>query len=77
MDSDAEKAAQRAALSYRVLLWDNKKERVERLLAVAASASIGYAAFYAATREFPDRHIVLMNEGRTITTWKSGPASTA
>jgi hypothetical protein len=49
-------------LPYAVELWDNTKTTIELILAVTSSASIGYAAFYAALREFPDRYITLRNK---------------
>ena len=36
-------------LPYRVELWDEEKKAVEQILAVTANATIGYAAYYAAT----------------------------
>jgi hypothetical protein len=56
-------------LPYRVELWDDAAEVVEQLIAVAANASIGYAAFYAAAREFPDRSITLRVAGRILSRW--------
>ena len=50
-------------------MWDDTKTRVEQVLAVTASASIGYAAFYAATREFPQQYITLRHKDRVITRW--------
>jgi hypothetical protein len=35
-----------------VELWDDQKQSVEQVLAVANSAAIAYAAFYAAAREY-------------------------
>jgi len=45
---------------------------VEQIVAVTANASIGYAAYYAATREFPDRHITLRHKNSVVARW-SGP----
>jgi hypothetical protein len=42
------------------------------VVAVTASASIGYAAYYAATREYPDRHITLRHKNSVVARW-SGP----
>src|SRR5579872_3660426 len=44
-------------LPYRVELWTEDKGSVEQVLAVTASGSIGFAAYYAATREYPSRYI--------------------
>jgi hypothetical protein len=42
------------------------------MLAVTASGSIGYAAFYGATRELPDRYITLRHKTSIISRW-NGP----
>ncbi|WP_425450093.1 hypothetical protein [Virgifigura deserti] len=59
-------------LPYKVELWDDKKQRVEQVLAVTANGSIGYAAFYAATREYPDRYVMLRHRNTTVARW-NGP----
>jgi hypothetical protein len=41
-------------------------------LAVTASGGIGYAAFYAATRELPQRYITLRHKQRIVSRW-NGP----
>jgi hypothetical protein len=53
-------------------LWNAAKTAVEQVLAVTASGSIGYAAFYGATREFPDRYITLRHKTSIISRW-NGP----
>jgi hypothetical protein len=58
-------------LPYKVELWDPAKSGVEQLLAVTASASIGYGAYYAATREFPDRYITLRHKGTVVSRWNA------
>jgi hypothetical protein len=60
---------EREDLPYKVELWDAAKAGVERVLAVTASASIGFAAFYGATREFPDRYITLRHKSSIISQW--------
>jgi hypothetical protein len=60
-------------LSYKVELWDPRKATVELVLAATASGSIGFAAYHAATREFPDRYIVLRHRDAVIARW-NGPA---
>ncbi|HZU90754.1 MAG TPA: hypothetical protein VE993_16010 [Stellaceae bacterium] len=60
---------EREDLPYKVELWDVAKAGVERVLAVTASASIGFAAFYGATREFPDRYITLRHKNSIISRW--------
>jgi hypothetical protein len=59
-------------LPYRVELWDLGKTRVEQVLAITASGSIGYAAFYAATRELPERYITLRHKNAVVSRW-NGP----
>lgn len=56
-------------LPYRVELWQQDRHGVEIVLAVTASASIGYAAFYAASREYPERLVSLRHKGRFISRW--------
>ena len=59
-------------LPYKVELWDAQGASVEVVLAVTASASIGYAAFFAATREHPDRHITLRHKNSIVSRWAGG-----
>jgi hypothetical protein len=59
-------------LPYRVELWDETKSDVEHVVAVTASASIGYAAYYAATREYPGRYITLRHKSQVLSRW-NGP----
>lgn len=53
-------------LPYKVELWDLDKKAVEQVLAVTASGSIGYAAYYAAAREYPDRYVTLKHKNRIV-----------
>jgi hypothetical protein len=63
---------ERDDLPYKVEIWDEDKAGVEQVIAVTASASIGYAAFYAAAKEFPLRYITLRFKNRVVTRW-NGP----
>jgi hypothetical protein len=63
---------ERDDLPYKVELWDAAKASVEQVLAVTASGSIGFAAYYAATREFPDRYVTLRHKNSIISRW-NGP----
>jgi hypothetical protein len=63
---------ERDDLPYKVEIWDEEKAGVEQVIAVTASASIGYAAFYAAAKEFPMRYITLRFKNRVVTRW-NGP----
>jgi hypothetical protein len=56
-------------LPYKVELWNDARTAVETVLAVTANGSIGYAAYYAATREHPDRYITLRHKNRIVSRW--------
>jgi len=58
-------------LPYTVEIWDETKHGVESVVAVTASSSIGYAAYYAATREYPDRYITLRFKGDVLIRWNA------
>lgn len=58
-------------LPYRVEVWDAAGEFVEQVVAVSLSPAIGYAAYYAATREYPDRSITLRHKAQVISRWVS------
>jgi hypothetical protein len=60
---------EREDLPYKVELWDESRSHVEQVLAVTANGSIGYAAYYAATREHPDRYITLRHKTRIVSRW--------
>jgi len=64
--------AGREDLPYKVELWDEAKASVEQVLAVTANGSIGYAAYYAATREYPNRYITLRHKSGIVSRW-NGP----
>ena len=61
--------SEREDLPYRVELWDEAHASVEAVLAVTASGSIGYAAYYAATREYPHRYITLRHMTSMLSRW--------
>lgn len=62
----------REDLPYKVELWNEAGAAVQQVIAVTANASIGYAAYYAATREYPDRHITLRHKNSIVARWR-GP----
>jgi hypothetical protein len=64
--------ADREDLPYKVEIWNDTGASVEQVVAVTANAGIGYAAYYAATREYPDRHITLRHKNSVVARW-SGP----
>jgi hypothetical protein len=59
--------------AYKVELWNEQRQAVEQVLAVATSAAIAHAAFYAAAREFGDRYVTLKHKGAIINRW-NGPS---
>ncbi|HZQ00886.1 MAG TPA: hypothetical protein VFB13_15200 [Reyranella sp.] len=59
-------------LPYHVELWDPQRRSIEQVLAVSSNGSIGYAAYYAATREYPGRYITLRHKNSIISRW-NGP----
>ena len=60
-------------LAYKVELWDAQGEVIKLVLAVTSSASIGYAAYYAATREFPEAVITLRHKNIVMSKWGGKP----
>lgn len=56
-------------LPYKVEVWDETGKFVEQVVAVSVSPAIGYAAFYAATREYPGRAITLRHRASVISRW--------
>jgi hypothetical protein len=60
-------------LPYRIELWDTDKKAIEQILAITASGSIGYAAYHAATVEYPDRYIVLRHRDAILSRF-NGPS---
>jgi hypothetical protein len=60
---------EREDLPYRVEVWDETARYVEHVVAVSANPSIGYAAYYAAAREFPGRDITLRHKDRILSRW--------
>ncbi len=73
LPSGGPSTAGREDLPYKVEVWDANQEWVEQVLAVTASASIGYAAYFAATREFPNRVITLRHKNSVISRWNGPP----
>jgi hypothetical protein len=60
---------EREDLAYQIELWDETGNIIEQVVAMTASASIGYAAYYAATREYPQRCITLKHKNSTLSRW--------
>jgi hypothetical protein len=53
-------------LPYKVELWNESRTSVEQVLAVTANSSIGYAAYYAAVREYPERYVTLRHKNNIV-----------
>lgn len=66
-------ASENEDLAYKVEVWDAAGDFVEQVLAVTSSPSIGYAAYYAATREFPDAVITLRHRQSVMSRWSGKP----
>jgi hypothetical protein len=60
-------------LPYKVEVWDAAGKYVEQVVAVSISPAIGYAAYYAASREYAGRSITLRHRGRVISRWTGQP----
>jgi len=56
-------------LPYKVEVWDESGAFVERVVAVSVSPAIGYAAYYAAVREYPGRAVTLRHKSNVISRW--------
>ena len=56
-------------LAYRVEVWDETEEFVEQVVAVSSTPAIGYAAYYAAAREYPGRCVTLRHRKAIISRW--------
>jgi hypothetical protein len=70
-DGAARGTAPHDDLPYKVELWNAERTSVEQVLAVTAHSSIGYAAYHAATREYPDRYVTLSHRNRVLSRWNS------
>lgn len=70
-DGAARDTAPRDDLPYKVELWNEARTSVEQVLAVTAHSSIGYAAYHAATREYPERYVTLSHRNRVLSRWNA------
>lgn len=52
-------------------VWDEHGEAPELLVSVSISASLAYAAYYAAAREFFGRDITISHKGMTLAHWRT------
>jgi hypothetical protein len=60
-------------LAYRVEVWDDAGLAAEQLVAVTSTASLGYAVFYAAAREYAGRDLTLSHKGAVLSRWHAKP----
>jgi hypothetical protein len=63
--------APRDDLPFRIELWNEDRTAVERILATTVNSSIGYAAYHADTREYPDRYVTLRHRNRILARWNA------
>ena len=56
-------------LPYKVEVWDAGGQFVEQVVAVSANPAIGFAAYYAAAREYPGRDVTLRYKDRVLSRW--------
>ncbi|HEY9219687.1 MAG TPA: hypothetical protein VIO94_16685 [Phenylobacterium sp.] len=56
-------------MPYKVEVWDETGRVVEQVVAVSSSPAIGYAAYFAATREYPGRQITLRHKASIMSRW--------
>jgi hypothetical protein len=59
-------------LPFTIELWDNARQNVEMVLAIAAHGTIAYAAFYSAARQYPHRYITLRHNDKILSRWSGG-----
>jgi hypothetical protein len=71
-DLSRRRTGERDELGFVVELWDEDGRAVEQVLAVTVNSSIGFAAYYAATREHPARYLTLRHKQAIISRW-NGP----
>jgi hypothetical protein len=53
-------------LSFRVDIWDETWSKVEETVAMTSNGTIGYAAYWESTRQFPGRNIALSYKGQIL-----------
>ena len=55
-----------ADLSFRVEIWNESWSKVEETVAMTSNGTIGYAAYWESTRQFPGRNIALIHKGQIL-----------
>ena len=61
--------AEHEGLPYTVEMLNRSGAFVDQVLAATKSASIGFAAYYAAIKEYPDRTITLRHKNSVVARW--------
>jgi hypothetical protein len=56
-------------LPYRVEVWDDAGGSVEHVVALLRNRSVGWAAFYAATEQYPDRVVIYRDQFSELARW--------
>ena len=56
-------------LAYKVEVWSEDRTAVDQVVAMTANASIGYAAYYEATKEYPHHYVTLRHKTRIVARW--------
>jgi hypothetical protein len=64
--------AARDELPFTIELWDEARQNVETVLAIAAHGTIAYAAFYSAARQYPHRYLTLRHNNKILSRWSGG-----
>lgn len=59
----------REDLPFKIELWDRSETILLRVLAVASSAAIGYAMYYAAIEHYSDATLILRRNDRVLSRW--------
>jgi hypothetical protein len=63
----------REELPYKVEVWDVTGAFVEHVVALSTNPAVGFAAYYAAAREYPGRDITLRHRDSTLSRWTARP----
>ncbi|HEX4637594.1 MAG TPA: hypothetical protein VH189_15525 [Rhizomicrobium sp.] len=56
-------------LAYKVEVWNEDRTAVDQIVAMTANGSIGYAAYYEATKEYPHHYVTLRHKNRIVARW--------
>jgi hypothetical protein len=56
-------------LPYRVEVWDPTGSFVEQVIAMTRNRSVGWAAYFATTEQFPTRVVTFRDEHSELSRW--------